>query len=114
MAGMTLAWLTDVHLNFVDSDARKEFYASVRDAAADAVLLGGDIGESASVGGFLREIESAIDSPVYFVLGNHDYYGGSITGVQAEVRGASGRLVWLPEAGVIRLRDGVALIGHGG
>src|SRR4051812_2136340 len=101
MAGMTLAWLTDLHLDFVETDARREFYASVRDARADAILLGGDIGEAATVKDFLLEMESAVNAPMYFVLGNHDYYGGSLARVRAEMPSLSGGLVWLPAAGVV-------------
>jgi Icc protein len=111
---MTLAWITDLHLNFVERDVREEFYASVRNARPDAVLLGGDIGEAVSVADFLLELGTALGVPVYFVLGNHDYYGGSIAGVQAEVRNLTGRLVWLPDARVVTLHDDAVLIGHGG
>ena len=41
---MRLAWLTDIHLNFVDAARVDDFLASVRDRA-DAVATSGDIAE---------------------------------------------------------------------
>jgi hypothetical protein len=65
----------------------------------------------------LSRIENALARPVYFVLGNHDFYGGSIAEVRTAVttrsRG-SARLHWLRDAGVITLAPGVALVGVDG
>lgn len=40
---MKLAWITDIHLNFVDFDARQRFHQSITDSNSDAVLISGDI-----------------------------------------------------------------------
>ena len=81
----------------------------------DAILLGGDIGEADSVTRFLAEIESELQMPIYFVLGNHDFYRGSIAAVRDAVarRAAESRwLRWLPSSGVVPLTAATALIGH--
>ena len=52
--------------------------------------------------------------PVYFVLGNHDYYGGSIEGTRTVARGLSGNLRWLHSAGIVQLNRETALVGHEG
>jgi Icc-related predicted phosphoesterase len=108
-------WLTDIHLNFVSSSKRSRFYDLLREQKLDILLLGGDIGEANSVLQFLAEIEASLQIPIYFVLGNHDYYRGSI----AEVRQAVARQVaaarwlrWLPLSGVVSLTDTTALVGH--
>ena len=41
-----LAWLTDLHLNFVTPRHVERLCRSVIDTGADAVLLSGDIGEA--------------------------------------------------------------------
>ena len=49
------------------------------------------------------------------MLGNHDFYGGSIAAVRervAQVAAASKWLHWLPSTGVVRLTPSCALIGH--
>jgi len=112
---MRAGWMTDLHLNFVRSQERARFYAGLREQKLDALLLGGDIGEADSVGYFLSEIEKEAGAPAYFVLGNHDFYRGSIAGVRAAVAqqtAASTRLRWLPASGVVPLTDQTALVGH--
>jgi Icc protein len=108
-------WLTDIHLSFVSSGTRSRFYAQLRDQHLDVILLGGDIGEADSVVQFLTEIESGLGIPIYFVLGNHDFYRGSIAGVcEAVARRVAGSrwLRWLPTSGVVSLTDTTALVGH--
>lgn len=115
MGYLRIGWLTDLHLNFVSLRNRAAFYAQVRERNLDAILLGGDIGEADSVTGFLAEIERELQMPVYFVLGNHDFYRGSIAGVRdavARYAAASRWLRWLPASGVVPLTAATALIGH--
>jgi 3',5'-cyclic AMP phosphodiesterase CpdA len=81
----------------------------------DALLLGGDIGEADTVTRLLKEMAAALQLPIYFVLGNHDFYHGSIADVRAGVErdaGASPWLHWLPASGVVELTAATALLGH--
>jgi predicted MPP superfamily phosphohydrolase len=84
--GLRLGWLTDIHLNFVSSPKRAEFYAQVRQENLDALLLGGDIGEAHSVTKLLAEVADGLQIPIYFVLGNHDFYRGSFATVREDVK----------------------------
>ncbi len=111
-----IAWLTDIHLNFVDYIDVITFADRILKENPDAVLVGGDIGEADSVVGYLLEFEKLLRKDIYFVLGNHDYYKGSIPDVRAKVRVASrhsARLRWLPDIGIAELTPRVGLIGHG-
>ncbi|MFC1960355.1 metallophosphoesterase family protein [Chloroflexota bacterium] len=114
---MRLAWLTDIHLNFLDDEAEIDrFLDNVREDGPDVVLLSGDIGEAYSVIGYLEHIQQHLQRPIYFVLGNHDYYRGSVRTVRAAVADFADEaqwLTWLPAAGVVELTLDVALIGHG-
>lgn len=68
-----LAWLTDLHLEFVrDERTLEEPAASVRAAKPEAVLVGGDTGTAASFTDHLSWLQKAAGVPVYFVPGNHD------------------------------------------
>ena len=103
---MRLAWLTDLHLNFVTPGHVDRLCRAVREAGADAVLLGGDIGEAPDVEEQLEGLAGRLGLPVYFVLGNHDYYRGSIARVRAGVEALCARtprLHWLPASGVVAL-----------
>jgi predicted MPP superfamily phosphohydrolase len=112
-----VAWLTDIHLNFLDAARRTGFYQSLRNRKCDSVLVTGDIAEGNTVGPLLEEMASSLERPIYFVLGNHDFYRGSIPQVRDRAVGLadlSPHLVYLTEAGVVRLAEHTALVGHDG
>jgi Icc protein len=113
---MKLAWLTDLHLDFFDDEQDVVgFCDRVALSDADAILIGGDIATAATLERHLGFIETSLKRPIYFVLGNHDFYGSSIEAVRAAVRDLSRRspwLRWLPESGFVSLGERTGLIGH--
>lgn len=114
---MRVDWATDIHLNFLEPPDLEAFLRSVADEEPDALLLAGDIAEADSVVRCLAATAEAAQCPVYFVLGNHDYYGGSIFGLRtwmAELAELSPLLVWMHTAGVVSLTRDTALVGHDG
>ena len=116
--GFRLSWATDIHLDHCDDSAFERFIDSLKAESPDALCLTGDLSEAPRLAHDLTRVADALGVPVYFVLGNHDYYHGSI----AEIRQAMTQLTqnhpllfWLPatpEAG-IALTPKVRLIGHG-
>lgn len=112
-----LAWLTDIHLNFLDSRGVDRFCKKISVVDPDLLLVGGDTGEADSVFEYLKLLAKCLQKPVYFVFGNHDYYKGSISEVRETARTTVGKdtnLFWLVTEGVVRLTATTALIGHGG
>ncbi|MBL8880694.1 MAG: metallophosphoesterase [Phycisphaerales bacterium] len=112
-----VVWATDVHLEFVDASRRHAFYGDLISATPDAVILSGDIGTAQNVCTFLAEIDAIATWPVLFVLGNHDYYHGSIGEVRGRVSRLareSRRLTYLSDAGIVELTPTVCVIGHDG
>ena len=112
-----LAWLTDLHLTFVTPRHVERLCRSVIESRADAVLLTGDIGEAHDVEGHLAALDAGLGLPIYFVLGNHDFYGGGIARVRAGIAALCARLprlVYLTQAGVMPLSADTCLIGHDG
>ena len=110
-----LAWMTDIHLNFVSQDLIKDFARKILDAVPDAVLLGGDIGEADNVERYLMLLRELLKIPIFFVLGNHDYYRGSIAEVRRRMANLSANLPglhWLSEMDFISLSEDTALLGH--
>ncbi|MEO1273196.1 MAG: metallophosphoesterase, partial [Myxococcota bacterium] len=79
---MRLAWLTDIHLDFVDHPRFEQLCREVQEVQADGVLIGGDIAQAKDFDTWLEAMADTIDAPIYFVLGNHDYYGGTIEAVR--------------------------------
>lgn len=115
---MKLLWLTDPHLNFAGIARAQSLLSQACALKPDAFLISGDIGESHDLEGWLTLSAQSLDCPVYFVLGNHDYYGSSIAQVRADVSALcaqSAHLTWLSEQRApISLSDSLALIGHDG
>lgn len=114
---MKLAWLTDIHLNFIDTNERIKFYNTIIETNLDALLITGDIAEAPSISEILKEIAEIIKKPVYFVLGNHDYYRSIIDIVKEEITSLSRSeklLNWLPATGPHVLNNEVILLGQDG
>lgn len=112
-----VVWLTDIHLNFVKPPQISEFLAQVVKQKPDVVLVGGDIGEGHTFSRYLQEMARAIPCPIYFVLGNHDFYCSSIAETRkraASIATDGSGLTWLTSAGVVRLTENTGLIGHEG
>jgi 3',5'-cyclic-AMP phosphodiesterase len=113
---MRLAWPTDIHLNFVDDGPKRQFLEKVR-KSADAVALSGDIAESHDVAFYLQEIEEIVQKPIYFVLGNHDFYKDSVARTRklvAELVAESRFLCYLTALEVVELTPQTAIGGHDG
>ncbi|MFT3694542.1 MAG: metallophosphoesterase [Kofleriaceae bacterium] len=110
---MRATWLTDIHLNFLRPLALRAFYDRIKAEQPQVLLVTGDIGESDSVVRFVGELGEL--APIYFVLGNHDYYRSSI----AAVRGAMERLesetaTWLPAHAPMRISQHTVMLGIDG
>jgi 3',5'-cyclic AMP phosphodiesterase CpdA len=113
----TLAWLTDPHLDFLDERQLMTFIESVAKEATNGMVMTGDIAEARSLLPILARFDEAMAAPLWFVLGNHDYYGGSIHAQREQVAawsGGSRHVRWLPQSGVVSLSETTALVGHGG
>lgn len=114
---MKTIWLNDIHLEFLDEPEFMLFLRELEDAHAYAILIAGDIAQAFSVTCFLRRMHDRLGVPIYFVLGNHDFYHGSILEVRSAIRTMADEcagLFWLNACGVIPLAQRTSLIGHDG
>ena len=115
---MRLAWTTDLHLDLATDTLFYAFCRALRAERPDAVLVGGDIAEAPALHTYLHQLRVEIgDIPIYFVLGNHDYYHGAVQEVRDQVTAlcqGTPHLHWLPLEGIVALTAETALIGHGG
>lgn len=115
---MRLAWITDPHLDFLPAIGSEKFGEYVKKSTkADAVVITGDIAESHLLSYLLLIFAKGFKKPVYFVLGNHDFYRGSFEKVNQAAQilhESETKLVWLNAAGIVELTPQTALVGHGG
>ena len=112
---MRLAWATDIHLDMTGDTIGKIRSLASDAASTDAVLITGDISVSNNILQHLSLLELTIEKPIYFVLGNHDYYGSNIMSVRKTVNdfcNSSSYLRYMSSVPFVRLQPGVNLIGH--
>jgi 3',5'-cyclic AMP phosphodiesterase CpdA len=111
---MRIAWLSDIHLDFIADEALDAFGRTVGQTGADLVLVTGDIAVADSFDSKLQRLSAAARRPVDFVLGNHDFYGGSIAEVRGRAERAGEGLRYLPAAGPRLIGARTWLIGVDG
>lgn len=109
---MRATWLTDIHLNFLRPLALQAFYERVRWERPEILLVTGDIAEGNSVVRFVTEL--AAIAPLYFVLGNHDYYRSSIQAVRGAMARLDTTMTWLPACEPLRLTPRTVMLGVDG
>ena len=114
---MRIGWATDIHLSVCPAAVRTAFYERIEAARLSALWVGGDIGEADNVAQLLTELCDAVQIPVYCVLGNHDFYFGSITEVRERLRSLSAELPhlhYLSQMGAVAVTREIGLVGHDG
>ncbi len=82
---MELLWITDPHLDHLDQTGLECWLKKLSTFDGDGVLITGDIAECDSLTTFLTQCQH-VSIPIWFVLGNHDAYGGSVKTVQTMTR----------------------------
>ena len=113
----TVAWLSDTHLDMVESSWFDALCSEIRDSDAQAVWLTGDIATGIDVCDWLVQIHHQTALPVYFVLGNHDYYHSSFQDVDQKIQEVLLRhegIVWMDDKDFVVLGEKTNLIGVGG
>lgn len=115
-----LAWATDIHLDHINTTTGVRRLGEALSAPRDgvppvAVLLTGDIANALRLVDELASLRRYIPPtiPAYFVLGNHDFYRGSIDAMRRialEVEGYK----YLPAIGPVLLAEDTILVGVDG
>lgn len=117
-APVRLHWLSDLHLDKSTASQRRRLFDGIRNAQSDGVVISGDISTSKHLTEHLALLASASTSqPVYFVAGNHDFYGSSLAGVDTAINDLCvriGNLHHLDGRQIIPLNRNTCLIGHRG
>ena len=112
---MRYAWLTDIHLEFLQDCEAVCFVEELAAQRFDGLFLTGDISNAVRLEYHLQLFEEFYRAPVYFVLGNHDYYGDLIENVRKNIEklcNESKWIKWLPALGVVQLSGNTCLVGH--
>ena len=114
---MRLVWTSDIHLNHANLRAWDVWMNQVKQADADALLITGDISESDDLDFQLRRITESLPIKIFFVLGNHDFYGSSIASTRRNVSSIARdipSLCYLTDTAPIELAPNRFLVGEDG
>jgi predicted phosphohydrolase len=112
-----LAWGTDWHLNFLKPPVRQDFIKHLAEMNVDAFAITGDVSDGVNLEQDLQRIGSAIDKPVFILLGNHDRYHSSFAAVEQAVNRVVAlhpNLVRLTGAELVELSSTTTLLGVDG
>ena len=113
-------WVTDPHLDFLPPFGARAFGRALgnENPKAEGLILTGDVGRYDNLRWALTELAEGFNRPVWFVLGNHDAYGGSIREAETVAREVTlrseGRISWLPVVEPIELAPDTMLVGVDG
>jgi 3',5'-cyclic-AMP phosphodiesterase len=112
-----IAWASDIHLDRLSESDYLEYKEYLQELNPSCLIISGDIAEGDVVYKSLKDFNDSLNFPIYFVLGNHDFYFDGFAAVENKIRALvkeSERLKWLTEAGIVELNDKTALIGVDG
>jgi predicted MPP superfamily phosphohydrolase len=90
-----LAWVTDIHLDFISKSARNDFYKKMKEIKCDGFAITGDIANGELVFEILKDMAEVLEKNIYFVFGNHDYYSSSIKVVRKRMKAMLGQIPFL-------------------
>lgn len=111
-----IIWATDLHLDGATKEKQQMFFQSIADNKPDAIFIGGDVcnGELSIL--YLKQLAQHFKKPIYFVLGNHEFYHESIQTTRTLAKKLSNghSIIYLTTAGVVEISPSTALIGHDG
>lgn len=110
-----LAFLSDIHLNFLQESQTAEFVAGLKKTGADLFVVSGDIGDKTTIQYDLNLLEKTLQSPIYFVCGNHDFYGTSIEETRKKLTKqckSSSYLRYLTNLTYDLINPSTAILGH--
>jgi Icc-related predicted phosphoesterase len=116
-----LCWLTDIHLDHYcnkETKTIKRFCEEVMSFSPDGIVITGDITNGLNTFKHFSEMTKEWkDIPVYFVLGNHDFYGSSFDTVRKKLHKAIDKhknFHYLTDLNYVEITPNCAITGHDG
>lgn len=113
-----LLWITDAHLDHLNSTMEESWFEKLAKTTADMLLLGGDTANSRTFSRMIGRIKEVFPGKVALVAGNHDYYHTSISEFRAALTclQRAGMSVFEPgcQSEPLQLAGGIYLCGSGG
>ena len=111
---------SDLHLDHLNSNELEDFLARVKKECNDpdaVLLLTGDITQQRTLWEHLDNVAQASRGRMLYVLGNHDFWGGSFAQANTTLRPhglVDGHAVFMDHVDRIQLEDDLCVVGESG
>lgn len=109
---------SDTHFNFTFPWTQYDFVSRILEENPAGLFLPGDISCGITIGNILKFLAKKLENiPIYFVIGNHDYYSTSFEQTHNtlfRLQEKYKNLHWLTSKDEIKLNEETALIGEDG
>lgn len=108
-------WATDLHLNYFEENYIKSFGKNLlKEYNPDSLIISGDISLGNKLESNLKTLSNAIQVPIYYVLGNHDYWYSSFDKVNKIVSDLESNLIINLNNKIIKINENTAMLGFDG
>jgi len=114
---MRILWITDTHFDHLDENIKEDYMKEILSHNPDCLFITGDISNSRTISSNLKSISKYFNIPIYFTLGNHDYYFSSFKGVDKQVNNLCQKhqnLHFMDSVVLKELTGDTCVIGHTG
>lgn len=117
---MKLVLGSDLHLDHLSSEERKEFLERVRRECSDpdcVLLLTGDLTQQKTLFEHIDNIAQACSGRMLYILGNHDFWGGSFANANMALRPhglVNGHAVFMDLVDRVQLEEDLCVVGDSG
>lgn len=112
---MLINWVSDIHLDCLQDKQVTKFAETLIKNSPEAIVVSGDISNANQLVYHLSVLEKVVQRPIYYVLGNHDFYGSSIDTVRTQMKDVTNMsqyLRYLSMTPYVALTSSTAMLGH--
>ncbi len=109
--------MSDIHLNFLKENELQAFILKLLSYDVDGWIISGDIGTSINTIYYLDILADNLPQPIYFVLGNHDFYHSTLDKTTFAIKKFvenKPQLIWLTWSEYQNINSKTALVGDDG
>lgn len=109
-----MLWLTDIHAEIRDLTKIDALVTKIKKNPHPYICISGDIGENKLSYQILNLLSKQTDKIIFFVLGNHDYYGFSISEFQKmtdSIYRSHPKIHYLSALQPIEIKKNIGIIG---
>lgn len=107
-------WATDLHLNYFSNDYINNFGKSLKKYNAKALIVSGDISLGNRFKNDIQVLSESIGIPIYYVLGNHDYWYSSISEINLISKELQSNNIYNLNYNIVEINNSTALLGFDG